>query len=46
MGLYAAIYKFVLCLMRRLTNSDDGKNAFLGGFLAAMALAIDTGSRR
>ena len=35
-----ALYKAILCIMRRFCK-DDKKNAFIAGFLSALSLAID-----
>ena len=40
-----ALYKGVLCIMRRFC-SDDRKNAFVAGFLSALSMAIDDKERR
>jgi hypothetical protein len=40
-----ALYKAILCLMRRFCK-DDKKNAFIAGFLSALSLAIDEKERR
>ena len=40
-----ALYKAILCIMRRFCK-DDKKNAFIAGFLSALSLAIDEKERR
>ena len=46
LGLFAATYKFILCFLRRLTNSDDKTHAAIAGFVAALTLAFDVPRRR
>jgi hypothetical protein len=40
-----AIYKGVLCIMRRFSN-DDKRNAAIAGFFSALAILIDLKERR
>ena len=39
-------YKLVLCLLRRLGSLNDRINAPVAGFFSALALVIDSSSRR
>jgi hypothetical protein len=41
----AAIYKAVLCFLRRHSQNDK-RNAAIAGFLSAIAIVIDTKDRR
>lgn len=40
-GAFAGIYKFVLCLLRRLRNTDDAKNTFIASTLASISIIFD-----
>ena len=41
LGSYSFVIKSVICFLRYLRKVDDGKNAFLAGFLAGLTLFIE-----
>ena len=45
LSMMTALYKGVLCSMRRY-SSDDKKNSAIAGFLSAFAILIDPKERR
>jgi len=46
LGSFSAVYKFVLCILRRIRNTDDGTNSLIAGALAGLSLAFESSSRR
>ena len=40
-GAFAGIYKFILCLLRRLRNKDDAKNTFIASTIASVSILFD-----
>ena len=40
LGLQSFIYKFVLCLLRRLLAGKNGLNSFLAGFISGLAVLV------
>ena len=44
--LFNTSYKLILCLMRRLGCLNDKVNAPIAGFMSALTMAVDAGSRR
>lgn len=45
-GIFSGVYKFVLCLMRRLWNKEDYKNSLIASMIASFAILLDRDHKR